>query len=86
MPMRWLIVGLTLSVLAGCTPLVVGADPRGGVVTHVITVGPFHNEDQALLLAEASCRQYGRTARMVVPVTAIDGGDSTLSFDCVRPQ
>ena len=84
--MRWLIVGLALAVLAGCTPLVVGGNPRGGVVMHVITVGPFHNEDDALLLADASCRQYGRTARMIVPVTAIDGDDSTLSFDCILPH
>ncbi len=84
--MRLLLIGSALVVLSACAPQLVEANRAGGIVAHVITVGPFEDTDRANTLASASCQRHGRIVRMNVPITALDGSDSTLRFDCVNPR
>jgi hypothetical protein len=75
---RALIAGTLTALLSGClTPNLHMATEQGGVLTRV--AGP--TRDEALRIAEAHCRQYGR----VVRITQTDTLNSSITFQCVAP-
>ncbi len=73
MIIRTAIAIASVVLLSACTPQLTQADEHGGVVSDLTNMKP----EEALAMAQAHCRQYGRTAR--VNGTA---GDAMM-FDCV---
>lgn len=82
--MRALIVAISVTSLCGCSPSLIGANQAGGLVGNVRTGGLQPNTNDAFNLANASCQQYRKVARMSGRVSGPDG-PGTLSFDCVAP-
>ena len=81
---RTAILGAAAGVLAGCAPAVLGKsadgitfdNPTDSVVT--IDVLAKYQRRQALDLADAHCRRFGRTARLARRTA------NALRYDCVK--
>lgn len=73
-------------MLSGCGPTLLAANPAGGIVGGVRTGKLLtDNADQALVLADAHCRQYGRVAQIKDLGSENGVGNGTVEFDCVMP-
>lgn len=73
-------------LLGGCAPTLSAANQAGGIVGGVRTGKLLtDNADQALALADAHCRQYGRVARIRNLGAESGVGNDTVTFDCVAP-
>ena len=78
MKLRLIAACAPAALLSGClTPNLNISNEQGGVITRV--AGPTRQE--ALSIAEAHCRQYGRAAR----ITQTDTLNSSITFECVVP-
>lgn len=74
--MRWMAVGVSLILLAGCAAQVVSATPRSiSIKKNELSGGPTR-------LAREHCESFGKKARLaaVEPVTF---GSQIYHFDCI---
>jgi hypothetical protein len=75
--MRW--VWLVAAVgLSACAPSLQNGNSVGGIVKEGLGPG---KGGEALAVADAHCRKFGKVAR----ISGQSALDSTLTFDCVTP-
>lgn len=70
-----IVLSFFLAAVAGCAPLIVAANERGGDIEHVIGL----TKAEAFKKANDHCRQFGRVAQ----ISGYDELGSSMTFNCV---